>query len=151
MVLSDPPVRVAPMAHAYSRHPHVHADQIVFVADDDLWLVPTSGGRASRLTSDRTPVAYPWFSPDGRKVAWGSTRDGGWDAHVLDLDTGERHRLTHLSAARAFRVAGWLGDRVLVHRHPDALHDVFASPAPVRETAMEATFRWLGAYAPPRA
>ncbi|GAB3699909.1 S41 family peptidase [Mariniluteicoccus flavus] len=102
------------MAHAYSRHPHVHADQIVFVADDDLWLVPTSGGRASRLTSDRTPVAYPWFSPDGRKVAWGSTRDGGWDAHVLDLDTGERHRLTHLSAARAFRVAGWLGDRVLV-------------------------------------
>lgn len=50
------------------------------------------------------------------------------------------------TARRALR----LGDRVMVHRHPDALHDVFASPAPVREAALEATFRWLGAYAAPR-
>ena len=44
-----------------------------------------------------------------------------------------------------------LGDRVTVHRLPDALHDVFASPASVREAAGAATLTWLGAYAPPSA
>ena len=50
-------------------------------------------------------------------------------------------------ARRALR----LGDRVMVQRHPDALHDVFASPAPVRRAAAAETLRWLSAYAPPRA
>ena len=44
-----------------------------------------------------------------------------------------------------------LGNRVTVHRLPDALHDVFASPASVREAAGAATLTWLGAYAPPSA
>ena len=44
-----------------------------------------------------------------------------------------------------------LGDRVTVHRLPDALHDVFASPASVREAAGAATLTWLRAYAPPSA
>ena len=52
------------MTESYLRYPHIWGDDIVFVADDDLWLVPTAGGRASRLTSERSPVRHPRFSPD---------------------------------------------------------------------------------------
>ncbi|MDY6055429.1 alpha/beta hydrolase [Micrococcus sp.] len=48
-------------------------------------------------------------------------------------------------AERALR----LGDRVTVHRHDGALHDVFASAEPVRRAALAETLRWLRAYAPP--
>ena len=57
------------MTDSYLRYPHIWGDDIVFVADDDLWLVPTAGGRASRLTSERSPVRHPRFSPDGSRIA----------------------------------------------------------------------------------
>ena len=36
-----------------------------------------------------------------------------------------------------------LGNTVLVHKIPDALHDVYASASPVRKQAFEATYAWL--------
>ena len=33
----------------YLRTPHCSGDTIVFVADDDVWLVAATGGRAERL------------------------------------------------------------------------------------------------------
>ena len=35
----------------YMRFPTIHRDAIVFVAEDDLWLVASGGGRAERLTA----------------------------------------------------------------------------------------------------
>ena len=98
--------RVEGMAEGYLRYPHVHDDQVVFVADDDLWLVNKQGGRASRLTSDRTKVRDPWISPDGARVAYASTAGGNFDAYVLDLESGERRRIT------------WLADRCLLYTSP---------------------------------
>ncbi len=45
-------------------------------------------------------------------------------------------------AARALN----LGRRVTVHRYPDALHDVFASPEVIRNEAFADVLRWLEAY-----
>ncbi|GAE71419.1 protease [Cutibacterium acnes JCM 18916] len=45
------------------RYPDVHGDLVVFTADDDVWLVPVTGGRASRLTNDHVMVRNPRFSP----------------------------------------------------------------------------------------
>lgn len=39
-----------------------------------------------------------------------------------------------------------LGNRVMVHKIQDALHDVYASPRPVRDEAFAATFRWLNYF-----
>src|SRR5688572_27804134 len=33
----------------YFRYPTIHEDTIVFVSEDDLWMVPAEGGRAWRL------------------------------------------------------------------------------------------------------
>jgi len=38
-------------APGYLRHPTLHDDAIIFVADDDLWRVSASGGVARRLTA----------------------------------------------------------------------------------------------------
>ncbi|MFL6028291.1 MAG: S41 family peptidase [Friedmanniella sp.] len=98
----------------YLRYPHLRGDLVTFVAADDVWLAPAEGGRAWRLTDDQVPAKNPRFSPDGRSIAWTSTRDGHSEAYVLDLDGGAPRRLTWWGSATT-SVLGWTDDgRVLV-------------------------------------
>ncbi|WP_040160456.1 S41 family peptidase [Mobilicoccus massiliensis] len=97
------------MTEGYLRYPHLHGDTIVAVADDDLWLVPTEGGRASRLTADHEPCTFPFFSPDGSRIAYSSVRDGDWEVFVLDRSAGTAERLTWWGRPTT-RVRGWLDD-----------------------------------------
>ncbi|WP_256863243.1 hypothetical protein [Microbispora sp. GKU 823] len=94
---------------AYLRYPHLNGDLLAFVADDDVWLAPTSGGRAWRFTADRVPVSHPRFSPDGARLAWTSTREGEPEVFVADLEGGEGERLTHWGNATT-GVRGWTED-----------------------------------------
>ncbi|MFJ6616083.1 PDZ domain-containing protein [Kitasatospora sp. NPDC091335] len=96
-------------AGAYLRHPHLHGDLVAFVAEDDLWLAPLDGGRAWRLTADHLPVHHPRFSPDGRHLAFTSTRDGAPEVHVVPVDGGPSRRLTHWGSHQT-RVLGWTAD-----------------------------------------
>jgi len=77
----------------YLRYPHLAADRIVFVADDDVWAVSPGGGRAERLTSDRAAVSRPKLSPDGTQLAWASRRDGNPEVYVAPVDGGAATRL----------------------------------------------------------
>ncbi|GAA1155415.1 tricorn protease [Kitasatospora gansuensis] len=96
-------------ASAYLRHPHLHGDLVTFVAEDDIWLAPLDGGRAWRLTADQVPVSHPRFAPDGRHVAWTSTRDGAPEIHVAPTEGGQSRRLTYWGAPRT-RLRGWTKD-----------------------------------------
>ena len=105
--------RVARVAQAYQRFPHLSGDLVCFVAQDDVWTAPLSGGRASRLTREGAAVRNPRFSPDGRRVAYTSARSGAVEVYVADLD-GDTTQLTHWGTDLTF-VEGWLADgRVLV-------------------------------------
>ncbi|MPV35704.1 S41 family peptidase [Georgenia subflava] len=102
---------------AYLRYPHVHDDLVTFVAADDVWLAPSDGGRAWRLTNDRTPVRNPRISPDGTHVAFVSHRDGHPEVMVTDLDGTAPRRLTWWGAKNTL-VLGWTADgRVLAASH----------------------------------
>ncbi|MDU7361136.1 MAG: PDZ domain-containing protein [Propionibacteriaceae bacterium] len=103
------------MSHGYRRYPHIHGKNVVFVADDDLWMGETSGGIAYRLTRGEETPRTPRFSSDGRNVAFVSTTGGGWDLYVTGPNGGTR-RLTWLSAGR-MQVSGWI----------DATHVMIAS------------------------
>lgn len=94
---------------AYLRYPHLHGDQVTFVADDDVWLAPLEGGRAWRFTADRKPVSHPRFSPDGTRIAWTSAREGAPEVFVAGIDGPEGERLTHLGNATT-GVRGWTAD-----------------------------------------
>ncbi|HEV3288479.1 MAG TPA: S41 family peptidase [Streptosporangiaceae bacterium] len=90
----------------YLRFPHLHGDMLTFVADDDVWLAPLSGGRAWRVSSDRAQVSHPRLSRDGSMLAWASARDGAPEIRVCDLADGRARRLTYWGD-RSTRPAGW--------------------------------------------
>lgn len=111
---------------AYLRYPHLHGSDLVFVADDDLWLGSLDGGRASRLSYGEVGVRSPRFSPDGQRIAFVAASGGGLDVYVIGLD-GTTRRLTWLSARR-LQISGWLdAEHILVASTHAAVHGVDAS------------------------
>lgn len=59
-----------------------------------LWLVPASGGGATRLTDDLFDVAQPSWSPDGSTLAFQSYRDGNFDVWTVRRDGSGLRQLT---------------------------------------------------------
>jgi Tol biopolymer transport system component len=59
-----------------------------------LWLVPATGGAATRLTSDLFDVAQPDWSPDGRTLVFQSYRDGNFNIWTIGADGSGLRRLT---------------------------------------------------------
>ncbi|HSI36675.1 MAG TPA: DPP IV N-terminal domain-containing protein [Tepidisphaeraceae bacterium] len=52
----------------------------------DVYLQRVDGSSVTQLTSDAADDAQPTFSPDGKSVAFCSTRGGSWDLYTMDLD-----------------------------------------------------------------
>ncbi len=86
---------------------------IAFVSGGDIWEVPARGGDARLLVSHPATESRPLFSPDGRKLAFTSTRTGNGDVYVLTLATGELARLTFDDAVE--QVSGWSPDSKYVY------------------------------------
>ena len=93
----------------YLRFPHIGGDLLTFVAEDDVWITGVSGGRAWRLSSDRTRASYPRLSPDGKSLTWTSWRDGPAEVHLANVEGGPSRRLTYWGDVTT-RVCGWTAD-----------------------------------------
>lgn len=72
--------------------------QIAFTYKGDIYKVATEGGTAVRLTSQPSYEAVPVWSPDGRKIAFLTDRNGGGDIYVMNANGGKATRLTYNSA-----------------------------------------------------
>src|SRR5438132_2898019 len=83
-------------AQPYFTEPAISPDgsEIAFVSGGDIWTVPATGGEARLLVSHPANESRPIYSPDGRRLAFISTRTGNGDIYVLTLDTGDLKRLT---------------------------------------------------------
>src|SRR5205823_7402008 len=68
--------------------------EIAFVSGGDIWTVPTHGGEARMLVSHPSQESRPVYSPDGKSLAFLSTRTGNGDAYLLNFDSGEVKRPT---------------------------------------------------------
>jgi dipeptidyl aminopeptidase/acylaminoacyl peptidase len=62
----------------------------------DLWVVSTSGGEPMQLTQSGHDSSPAW-SPDGKTLAFLSSREGTSQVYLLPMDGGEAHEVTHLS------------------------------------------------------
>jgi tricorn protease len=90
------------------RHPTMNDKEIVFAFGDALWSVPRSGGSAQRLTINPGTVGNPFFSPDGKTIAFTAGYDGHQNVYVMPAEGGTPKRLT----AHPFpeSVEGWTPD-----------------------------------------
>ena len=62
----------------------------------NLWLISIAGGEAMQLTQSGHDSSPAW-SPDGKTLAFLSTRDGNSQVYLLSMEGGEAKKLTTLS------------------------------------------------------
>ncbi|MHC4810357.1 MAG: S41 family peptidase [Planctomycetota bacterium] len=101
------------------RFPSLSPDgsQVVFSWRGDLWKVPTAGGRAVRLTSHPADETVSIWSPDGRSIAFVSSRDGYGNIWRMSADGSGITRVTDLD--RSCSLTDWTvvdgQERILFH------------------------------------
>ena len=79
-------------------------DKIVFVSDRDrimgedhnseIYVMDLDGSNVKRLTYNAAWDSEPVVSPDGKKIAFTSNRDGYSEIYVMDVDGGNVTRIT---------------------------------------------------------
>jgi tricorn protease len=94
------------------RNPTVSRDLIAFVFAGDLWVVGREGGDARRLTTGTGTETTPFFSPDGKLIAFTADYEGNTDVYLVEASGGVPRRLTYHPGVDS--VAGWTPDGAAV-------------------------------------
>ncbi|MBC7466517.1 MAG: PDZ domain-containing protein, partial [Bdellovibrio sp.] len=98
------------MNQGYFQQPTLSKNQIAFISDDDLWIVPKAGGTAQRLTANKGHISSPCFSPDGNSIALISTDHSIGDIYLLPMQGGALERVTWIGV---IKIIGWKNADVL--------------------------------------
>lgn len=85
---------------------------VAFTYKGDIFTVPVSGGRATQLTTDSAHDTKPMWSPDGKRIAFNSDRNGSMDIYIVDAGGGTPRRITTNSGKEDLRA--WLGNDTVV-------------------------------------
>jgi Tol biopolymer transport system component len=100
------------LAHGARQHATTFGsvDGIAFVlaTTSGSHVFVTRGGSLVQLTYGSHSELAPAWSPDGRRLAFQSNRDGNWEVYVADADGSHVRRLTHGDARDG--EPAWSGD-----------------------------------------
>ncbi|MFL6277418.1 MAG: prolyl oligopeptidase family serine peptidase [Blastocatellia bacterium] len=66
-----------------------------------IYLIPIDGGEPRQLTNEKTSSSAPRWSPDGRRLAFVSARDGEAQIWTMDVDSGEVKKITNVALGAA--------------------------------------------------
>ncbi|MCC9145075.1 MULTISPECIES: S41 family peptidase [unclassified Arthrobacter] len=125
---------------SYLRYPDLHGNLVTFVAEDDVWMAPVTGGRAWRVSAMQLPARSPKFSPDGSRLAWQVVQGGAPEIVTADVDGGDFRQLTFWGSQstrmKGFNSAGQVIATCSVEQEDNRLRWAFAVPldgaAPVK-------------------
>src|ERR1700722_13434253 len=81
-------------------------------SNSSLWLVPASGGEPKRVTPPPGATNHPRGSPDGKTIAFISSRGGSSQVWLLPIDGGEPRQLTKLPVDVSGPVWSPKGDKI---------------------------------------
>ncbi|HEX8150295.1 MAG TPA: S41 family peptidase [Pyrinomonadaceae bacterium] len=146
-----------PEPRPYFYEPSVSPDrkEIAFVSGGDIWTAPAEGGEARLLVSHPATESKPLYSPDGRRLAFISTRTGNGDIYVLDFASGEVRRVTFDDGGE--QLDAWSHDGKWLYysstaRDIGASNDVYrvsaAGGTPMQVSADRYANEWAAAPAP---
>ena len=71
-------------------------DRATDKTNSSLWSIPAAGGEPKRLTTAPGTNNHPRWSPDGKTIAFVSSRGGSSQVWLLPVDGGEARQLTKL-------------------------------------------------------
>ncbi len=74
----------------------------------EIFSINLKTQQATNLTKSKSENSYPAWSPDGKKIAFGSDRDGSMNIYVMDADGGNVQPLT--TGADNSRCPAWSPD-----------------------------------------
>jgi tricorn protease len=74
--------------------PAISIDHIAFIYAEDLWIANPDGSQPRRLTVDEGIESDPYFSPDGKLIAFSAQYDGNTDVFTIPSEGGIPTRLT---------------------------------------------------------
>ncbi len=91
---------------------------IVFDLLGDIYKMPITGGGAELLSGGPAWETQPRFSPDGKRIAFTSDRDGGDNIWVMDTSGHNRQQVTK-ETYRLVNSPAWTpdGNYLLVRKH----------------------------------
>ena len=84
-------------------------DQIMFDLLGDLYTMPFSGGKATRLTEGMAYDVHPRYSPDGKHIVYISDESGADNIWIMELSTKEKTQITE-DKNQYFVSAEWTPD-----------------------------------------
>jgi eukaryotic-like serine/threonine-protein kinase len=96
---------------------------------EDLWIVDLERGTSTRLTATHASNMIPFWSPDGRRIAFASNRAGTYDIYAKDANGGDEELLVNSPHGRS--PSGWSEDgRFLVYDvfDPKSTWDIWVLP-----------------------
>jgi tricorn protease len=74
--------------------PVITKTHIAFIYAEDLWIANSDGTDPRRLTVDEGIESDPFFSPDGKLIAFSAQYDGNTDVYIISSSGGIPVRLT---------------------------------------------------------
>ncbi|HLF34487.1 MAG TPA: PDZ domain-containing protein [Cyclobacteriaceae bacterium] len=79
--------------------------RLVVEARGDLFSVPAENGYVKNLTrTSGIAERYPYWSPDGKSVAYWSDRSGEYELTLMDVETGSERKLTSYGPGFRYKI-----------------------------------------------
>ena len=75
------------------------SDRLRIPRNQEIYVMNADGSEVTRLTNNDAEDLQPAWSPDARRIAFVSGRDGNWNIYVVNADGSGTTRLTHHAAS----------------------------------------------------
>jgi tricorn protease len=90
------------------RQPDLNDTQITFAYGGDIWVAELTSNEVKRITSTPAVESNPYFSPNGKWIAFTSNKSGSNAVYVVSSEGGEAKQLTWHPNGSSVR--GWTND-----------------------------------------
>ena len=91
----------------------------------------SDGTGVTNLTNNGALDRFPAWSPNGKKIAFISNRDGNQEVYVMNADGSEQTRLTTTTAAREWNNPTWSpdGKQIMFDSNRDGNFEIYVMNA----------------------